>query len=100
MRDTIDGTNFDLPALLLTAKKCGAILSAPKIGLVKFALIDRPCAIPNASFACVKFGRAPFVKAIMRSGLFADLRPFEKKPRTKISSFLPLCQKILARSFL
>ena len=70
-----------------------------KIGIVKFALIDRPCAISNASFTCVKFDRVPFVKAIMRSGVFADSRPFEKKPRAKISSFLPLRREILARSF-
>ena len=64
-----------------------------KIGIVKFALIDRPCAISNASFTCVKFDRVPFVKAIMRSGVFADLRPFEKIRALKFLVFYRFGEK-------
>lgn len=60
-----------------------------KIGLVKFALIKPPCAIPKDVLCVVKFGCAPFVKAIMRSGVFADLRPFEK---IRALEFLVFCR--------
>ena len=47
----------------------------------------------NASFARVKFGRVPFVKAIMRSGVFADLRPFEKNRTLKFLVFYRFGEK-------
>ena len=60
-----------------------------KIDLVKFALIKRLCAISKACFACVKFDRAP----IIRSGLFADLRPFKKNRVLKFLVFYHFCEK-------
>ena len=60
-----------------------------KIDLVKFALIKRLCAISKACFACVKFDRAP----IIRSGLFADLRPFKKNRVLKFLVFYRFCEK-------
>ena len=87
------GTNFTLTALFLTAEKCGEILVALKIGRVKLILLERLCAISNTGFAYVKFGCAPFVKAIMRSGAFADLRPFEKIRALKFLVFYRFGEK-------
>lgn len=61
------GINFTLSALFLTDKML-QILGALKIGIVKFALLERLCAISNASFACVKFGRTPFAKTLRAAG--------------------------------
>ena len=49
----------------------------------------------------LKFDRVLFVKAIMRSGVFADLRLLKKTSRAlaKTPNLLALWQKTLARSF-
>ena len=67
----------------LTAEKCGEILVALKICIVKFALIKPPCAILNACFACVKFGRAPFSKHLCARSFCLFAVAQENEPRAR-----------------
>ena len=68
MRDATSGTNFTLSALFLTAKmqrnpKCA------KIGIVKFALLERPYAISMLALRALNLVVRRFIKTLCAAGL-------------------------------